>query len=363
LLTLFATLSHAGSVTQTHVRNTASSVFIWWDGLWYLRIAEHGYDPHFVQYSGGGPQTDAAFPPALATLMAGSHRFLGADYTIAGLVWCFLALVALGIGLVRLIQLDYGERVAVLTLTFLLLWPPAIFFGMLYQDGITLAGVVWAFVLVRRHRPALAGVALGLACLGKLVAVAALLALAIDHLRETDGRHRYRGLGLLAAGPVVAIVGWLLYSGARFHHLTAALDAERAWNHTLTTPWHSISATVDAIHHIPEAGYRAVLIGDFVAIGLLLVAVVYLALRRVRLSYVVYAATMLIVLTSDGQTASVSRYMLLAFPLFLAPALAVDWLYQRRSEAGVVVMWAAIAAAVPVQLWFISRFARYYWVG
>jgi len=364
LATLVATLSFNGAMTALHRRNTGTSVFSWWDGLWYLRIAEHGYDPHFFQGSRDfGRQTEAAFPPALAALMGTTHRLLGIDFTVAGLLWCFVALVAIGVGLVKLIEPDYGRRIALLTLTFLLLWPPAIFFGMLYQDGITLAGVVWAFVFVRRKQPALAGIALGVGCLGKLVAAVALLALAVDYLHTArDDEHRYPKLAVLAAGPIVAIGGWLLYSGLRFHKLTAALDAEHAWGHELSTPWHSISVSAAAVHNFPP-GYRAVLIGDFVAIGLLLVATIYLAVRKTRPAYVVYAATLLLVLTSDGNTSSVGRYVLLAFPMFLAFALAADWLYANRRVAAVVAGAAVIAGTVTTQLWLISRFARYYWAG
>jgi hypothetical protein len=364
LVTLIATLLHSDTMTQLHQRNTATSVFAWWDGQWYLRIAEHGYDPSFVQQSVVGQQTEAAFPPALATLMIGTHRLFGIDFTVAGLLWGFAALVAIGIGIVRLVELDYGRRIALLTLGFLLLWPPAIFFGMLYQDGLTLAGVVWAFVLLRRDRPLLAGIALGLGCLAKLVAAAALLALAVDLLRSTTTTNRrYRDLALLAAGPIVAIGGWLLYSGLRFHKLTAALDAEHAWGHQLSTPWHSISVSLDAIGQIQSVGYRAVLVGDLVALGLMLLAAGYLAVRRARPSYVVYTATMLVVLICDGNVVSVDRYLLLVWPVFLAAALAADWLFVHRRVTAIVAGVAALAAAVPTQLWLISRFARYYWAG
>jgi hypothetical protein len=363
LFTLIVTLSYRGTVTSLHKINTATSVFSWWDGLWYLRIAEHGYDPHFRQSSKLGMQLEAAFPPALAGLMAGAHHLFGLDYTVAGLLWGFAALVAIGVGLVRLVEIDYRRHVALLTLAFLLLWPPAIFLGMVYQDGLTLAGVIWAFVFVRRGRPALAGICLGFACLGKLVALAAIVALAVELLHNTSGPHRFRDLPALAAGPVVAITGWLLYSGIRFHNLTVALDAERAWGHELTTPWHSIHVTATAIGHTPSQGYRLVLYGDFVAIGLMLLAAIYLALRRARPSYVVYSATMLLVLTTNGNTSSVGRYTLQAFTLFLAAALAVDSIYRQRRQAGFVVAGAVVAAAIPVQLWLIGRFARYYWSG
>lgn len=363
LLTLIATLLHSDSTTSIHQRNTASSVFAWWDGQWYLRIAQHGYDPGFVQSSALGRQTEAAFPPLLAALMGGTRRLFAIDYTVAGLLWGFVALVTIGVGLVRLIELDYGRRIALLTLTFLLLWPPAIFFGMLYQDGLTLAGVIWAFLLVRRRRPALAGVALAIACLGKLVVVVALIALVLDHLHVARDERRYRDLGLLVAAPIVAIVGWLVFCAIRFHHVTAALDAERAWGHGLSTPWHSFATTADLIGNVSETGYQLVLIGDFVALVALLIGVVYLALRRARPSYVIYSATMLIALSCDGHTISVGRYVLLTFPLFLAAALAVDWLSQKRTSLAVAANCAAVAVAAPAQLWLISRFARYYWAG
>jgi hypothetical protein len=362
LITLIATLTYSDSMTALRVRNTASSTFAWWDGQWYLRIAQNGYDPHFWQHSALGRQTDAAFPPALASLMATTHRIFGIDYTVAGLIWGFLALIAIAVGLVQLIELDYGRPIALLTLIFLLLWPPAMFFGMLYQDGITLAGVVWAFLFVRRRKPVLAGIALAVGCLGKLVAVVALAALLVDYLHEARNERRYADLAALVGIPIATIAAWIVYSGIRFHHLTAALDVERSWGHELSTPWHSISVSAHAVHlYLP--GYRAVLIGDFVAIALLLAATIYLAVRRARPAYVVHAATVLLALTTNGNTSSLSRYALLAFPMFLAAALAANWLYTNRRSAAITTGCAIVATALPIQFWLIARFARYYWAG
>jgi hypothetical protein len=371
LVTLVATLLQSDTVTQLHQRNTATSVFGWWDGQWYLRIAQHGYDPAFVQGSRLGRQSAAAFPPALAALMAATHRVLGVDYTVAGLLWGFAALVALGVGLVRLVELDYSRRIALLTLGLLLLWPPAMFLGMLYQDGITLAGVVWAFVFVRRNRPVLAGVCLGIATLGKLVALAALLALLVEYAHTTGRRRPDRGAVALVGIPLATLAAWLGYSGHRYHHLTAALDAERAWGHQLSTPWRTIQASLDSMQQGLTGGHRAVLAFDFVAIGVLVLATGYLAAlyvrdprgRRIRPSYVVYTATMLVVLTTNGRVASLARYALLVYPVFLAAALALDHLYVRRRAAGVLTLAAAIAASTATQLWLIGRFARYYWAG
>jgi len=94
-----------------------------------------------------------------------------------------------------------------------------------------------------------------------------------------------------------------------------------------------------------------------------LLALGYLAVRRARPSYLVFTATMFLALTCNGNTVSVDRYVLLVFTVFLAAALAVDWLFERRRELGAVAVGLAVVLAVPVQLWLISRFARYYWAG
>jgi hypothetical protein len=122
-----------------------------WDGQWYLLIAREGYKT---------VQSTAFFPlyPFLVHVLGGST-------TIGGLAisWC-----AMGIAvwmLFKLVQQEFGERVAWFSVLALLFFPTSFYTEAVYSEAVFLALAISSLYYVRMGRYGWAGLLAGMATL------------------------------------------------------------------------------------------------------------------------------------------------------------------------------------------------------
>src|SRR5258708_1463259 len=120
------------------------------DGEHYLAIAQNGYQP--LEYF--------FFP-----LFTIAIRFFSLAKDQITLVWTgliisnLLFLFAL-IGIYKLVEIDYKENVAKLTLILMLFFPTSFYFATYYTESLFLILVVWAFYMARRGNFLLASILL-----------------------------------------------------------------------------------------------------------------------------------------------------------------------------------------------------------
>jgi hypothetical protein len=110
-----------------------------WDSVWYLRIAEAGYD---------GGEARAAFFPLYPLLVRGIGE-LGGGSPGAALVGAYLvslaAFLAALVLLHRLVALELGRPLARPALLLLAVFPAALYFGAPYAESLFLLCSVGAF--------------------------------------------------------------------------------------------------------------------------------------------------------------------------------------------------------------------------
>jgi hypothetical protein len=104
-----------------------------------------------------------------------------------------------------------------------------------------------------------------------------------------------------------------------------------AWGRTIAWPWEGISGALG-----PPYPYGRLLVGS-AAVGVLLVVLGFLV--RLRTSYQLYAAAMLVLYLSTSILHSLPRYLSVIFPFYIAVSVA-----SIRSEAVFIFALAASAA-------------------
>lgn len=117
-----------------------------WDGIWYQRIADYGYDPTVAHGNG------VAFSPLYPLMMRAVARALDVSYLAAGVVIstaCFLAALVL---LHRLVERRSGERIARTTVWLTAFFPVAFVFSAAYTESLYLLLTVLPFVLLEARR-------------------------------------------------------------------------------------------------------------------------------------------------------------------------------------------------------------------
>lgn len=333
---------------------------IWnkWDVGWYLSLATDGYAKwEHVLIPPGRYQDGVAFAPGLPIAVRLTYRLLHVNPTLAGLLAVSACLLVGVIGFYRLVEMDFGERVAGTAVLFLLVFPSAFFFSTVYAEALVLMGTVWAVLMVRQDRLALAGLFAAVAVLAKVAAVIILVLMLLEYWRThaPELRKRWWRLGWLAT-PLVALAGWSAYLQYRFQNPLAFLTAHQQWDHHFSAPWEPVAKSVGELVSLDmfDQAHGVISLLDLLSVPLIAAAGIYLLLR-VNRGYGVYTLVALLAVTTAGLLDSTYRHLLLAFPVFIAGAVLVErrpWLER-----------AIIVASVPLLAYTVGRFVIGQWAG
>jgi hypothetical protein len=341
--------------------------FAQWDAGWFLRVADEGYDI---------PATSAFFP--LYPLVVRAVGFVLGPTLVAAVL---ISLVAAGVGAVLVWQIArrvVGEAAANDSVLLLALYPSALAFTSAYSDGLFVALAAGSFLAAMRGRGWIAGVLGGLAVATRLVGLALVPALLI-----LLWPRRYAGRELLRPLPVALVplgLGlYCLYLEHRFGDSVAFANAQSLYWLRETSPfgpigglWESIAAgyhgAAELFLHLPHGlgepgGFPD---RDRFAIWnvlhlLLFVAALWLtwvAWKRLGPALGVYAAAtnaaLLVGTVEVFPLASVPRYLLANFPLFIALAALVR--DRPRAREATLIAFAAVGAVAAV------AFSRHIWI-
>jgi hypothetical protein len=182
-------------------RDLGSVTDIWarWDSIFFLRIAEHGYE-HVSRSA-------TAFFPLYPALVGALGRIFFGHYVLAGIVVSLAAGLAAFVLLYQLAEIRMGAEGARRAVLYLAIFPMALFFQAVYSESVYLLLTLAAFTLAERGRFLPAGVVTGLALLTRPAAAALLAALALLAWRSPNARG---ALSRLVVAPVMFAVYPLL---------------------------------------------------------------------------------------------------------------------------------------------------------
>ncbi|CAN5735464.1 membrane protein [soil metagenome] len=342
--------------------NPLGTLNVWahWDGEHYMRLARSGYlnEPDNVS---------PAFFPLYSLLIRSFSELFGGSVVpgVLSLWGVLLSLIVLPFALYfvyRIAENGWGDRVArgsVLTLAF---FPTAFFLNSAYTESLFLAlsaGSLWA-AMVRRDL-FLACVLAAFATATRNVGIFLLVPLAYEWMRNA-GYYRWR-VGYLALAPsgLVLYMGYLWW---RFGEPLLFYTAQEDWNRQATGPLATILVSFrqsleglrlafdPATFSESSMGRlldRIVFTDDIQSLILLVLAVVVilLGLRMLPLGLSAYALLVAVVPaffgTPDNPLMGVSRYVLVAFPIFIVLGALLE---NRRLLA----VWLVLSAAASLVL-------------
>lgn len=269
-----------------------------WDGAFYRDIAEHGYA--FV-----GPE-GARFHPLLP--------FVGQSGFGVLVVVHIAALLAAAV-VHRLCVEVLGDRdLAGRAATLVGIAPASFCLVLAYAEApfLLLSGL--QLLALHRRRWGWVGVLGVLATLARPLGV--LLAVPALVVAWQDGRWRRLSPGVLAAlaGPPVAFLAWLWWVDDRFGDAGAPVRVQTGLRDGTHLPPLRLLEAVGELFTDPLGD------GLHLPFGLLLVALTWVAWRRLPLAWAAYAVVSVLVILSAGNLNSIERYGLGALPLVVAGA-------------------------------------------
>jgi len=317
-LQLDETLIRSNALTETLMSQDDGwrygLIGVWerFDTLWYLHIAEHGYDR---------PESVVFFPlyPMLIRLVSplGGPVIAAVAIATVGAFFVFL-------GLFDLVARDRDSEEAVRAMILLAVWPASFVLFAGYPESLVIALVIWSIVHARDGKWVRAGVIGFFAGLAKAVGFAVVVPLVVIAWRSRRRRAWAVGAAFLSTPTFLA---WQALSGAG----SATRAYAAYWRTEIVPPWMTLGGSV-----------RELLNGRFVVDGslgvdaLLLMNVVLLAVvfvpvfvKPLRSEYALYGIAVLVLLLSkktDPLLQSTDRYVLAVFPAWMGWA---RWLGRR----------------------------------
>ncbi len=294
-----------------------------WDSVFFVRIAEHGYDG-----------ASAAFFPLYPALVGVLGRVLGGHYVLGGTLVSLAACLGSFQLLYRLGEERLGAAGARRAVLYLAVFPMTLFLGAVYSESLYLLLTLAAFALAERGRFAGAGAAAGLALLTRAPGVALLPALALLAWRSRD---RPRALAWLVLAPALfALYPLVLWS--QTGDPWSFWGAQDLWHRRLS-PAGPLGGVLDGLRagwdgvrqlatgtgtSVPGADpmHAAAVNLEGVAFLVLFAALAVIAWRRLGAPYGLFAALSLAIplsLPSERwPLLSLPRFGLTVFPCFLA---------------------------------------------
>jgi len=317
----------------THDLGAVTDVWARWDSVWFLRIAEHGYD--------AATGAASAFYPLYPATVGLLGRVLFGHYVLAGILISLLAAFGSFLLLHRIAEERLGADGARRAVLYLAVFPFALFLQAVYSESLYLLLTLAAFVLAERGRFPAAGAVAGLALLTRPTGVALLPALALLAWRE---RHRARALASLALAPLL-FAAYPLYLWQAEGDTWAFLHAQRLWSRHLSPAgplggiWDGLRAGWAGIEQFASGSHThiywtavqdtdpiraATLNLECLAYLVLFAVLTVIAWRRFGAPYGLFAALSLAIPLSVPSERwpllSLPRFGLTIFPLFLALA-------------------------------------------
>ncbi len=263
------------------------------DTLWYLRIAQHGYDL---------PRAVIFYPLYPAAIRLVSSVLPG---TVAALLVSTVGAFFFFWGLLRLGREGLSDMGRLRMVLLVCVWPTSFVMFAGYAESLTLALIAWAVVFARGGRwgPATAcGVLAGLSRPSGVLVAIPLTLLALRSRRLSSLVVLLTPVGLLGYW------GWLRWSGR-----LSVVEAYRIYQGmTLAPPWASVGEALRLI----VADYDGLLA---IKLGLVLLVVVLSLRREVRIEDKLFAlAVILQMLMYTGRPLlGAARYLLSAYPVFV----------------------------------------------
>jgi hypothetical protein len=326
-----------------------------WDTGFYQSIADEGYRYQGVQLP------SVAFFPLMPLLMRAANVITG-DTLVSGIVVANLALLAATIVLYRLVEDEWGPRVASRTIFYFLIFPTAFFGSAIYTESLFLLVAIGALYLARRgywESAAMLGLAAALTRFMGLIVAPMLLAEWWMQRRQSGPRPRpsWRSLVAPAAVPLGTLI-FMAYLYLTFGDPLAFVHGSAAWARQPQSPL----ATIGELLQRPEGGWLSALSDGRIALNnwidllfvLLFFALGLALLKRRRWSEGFYVLLGALIPLSSGLLMSQRRYMWALFPAFILLAI---WGEKPWVDRTITVL------SLTGLVLFTALFANWYWVG
>ncbi len=329
LAQLWLPMPNSGEFYRIHPDFPLLDAVARWDSGFYLEIAKYGYAFSLNEIS------NVAFFPLYPLLLAIFTPVFG-DAVIAGTIISHACLFAALFYLEALTREQLSVATARVALTTLCFFPTTFFFSAVYTESLFFLCVVATFYYAQRQAFALASLTALLASSTRLIGVVLCVVLWLE--LWSSGRKQWHWMFV----PLLAVVSYAIFLQHLFADPIAFWTVQPAFGRQGFNPILAIYTDLEPFFQ-GQIPWNTVL--DLSALFLVLGLIPQL--WKIRPSYAVYSALSVIIPLLSG-TGSLSRYVLVLFPIFLL---------QRR------VSWWMLISSIGLLMYLTALFATWKFVA
>lgn len=292
---------------QERLVSTGLPHFVWsfgnFDGVHYLGIAKNFYADQYTQ----------AFFPLYPILIKTFSFVTFGNLLISALLISNLAFLGALIIFYKLISQTYDKNVAKWSCFFLLTFPTSFFFGSVYTEGIFLLLILASFYLTHHQKILFASMVGAFASATRFVGLF-LAPFLIDQKKKS-----FLPIFIVPVGFLL----YVLYLGLKFNNPFYFLSSqgvfgqERATTNIVLFPQviYRYLKIILTTQGLPLANAMIELSSTILAFALLL-----MSYKKVKLEWVLFSFVAILIPTLTGTFASMPRYILIAFPIYVVLA-------------------------------------------
>ncbi len=322
-----------------------------WDSGWYLKIASDGYE--YI------PETAAniVFFPLYPLLMRWLAWLMNNQYLLAGIILSHTFLILAIYFFYKLIKIDFSEKVAWRSVLYLLVFPVSFFLISVYTESLFLFLVILSFYLARKRKWLLTGIVGIFLSLTKPWGITICLPLLIEYLDQNNFKFKEIKADILWLGlPLLGLLSYMRFLKVKFGSYFLFVSSQTAWHDEYAFNFFKI--ITDYFNNIfinisDNLSYQTSITFDFSFFILALILSI-LVFFYVRKSYGVYALLATLIPAFSGIMVSMSRYILIIFPIFI---LLAKFGRKKIVNSGVMIIFTSLLA------YFIILFVNNYWVA
>lgn len=295
------------------LRGALEGVWLRWDAIHYFHIAQEGYNSEVV----------SAFLPLYPLLGRAAGWLLGGDELGGLLLVSRLAFLLALVLLYKMTAEKFGDEIATYASVFLALYPLGVYWLAPYPLSLALLLTLLSLRCATQKRwlaATLAGLAAGLAHGTTVPLALGLLSVWILQVR------RQRRAWLLLPATASPLLGTALFLSWRIAHNLPDFNGLQAkyWTRVMQPPWMVISDFQRFFgSYMGHADGWTNLLLFLLALGMTVVVV-----RKLPVELGVYQTCLMVFLCSTAMYStpfgSVGRFLMIAFPLFIAAALTIQ---------------------------------------
>ncbi len=332
----------------------APHLFSWanFDGEHYLSIAIFGYKGLEQVFFPVYPMIISFFAKPFSEGLFSSLI----NSTIVGLIIANGSFLLALLYLYELIKLDFSNKVSLLVVFLIIVFPTSFYFGAVYNESLFLLLTVLAFLQARKGNWFWASLFGMIASATRIFGILLFPVFIVEAYLQKKYRQLFwifmipLGLGLYMYYQYVTVGDPIA-----FYRLQDMVGEQRQ-SQLVVLPqvyyrYIRMLSTVD----INQPIYQTILF-EFIAGIIFLILPIYGYFKKIRLSYLFYAFIGFLITTVQGSFSSVPRYVLVFFPSFIVLAL---WLNHLPKAFKIIFFLCSISLLVIET----SLFLRGYWVS